>query len=321
MAWHLDGAAHAASAKIAGSAHSTGAGYAAGLLTWLLCASVFVVVKGTAHEIPPFTMSFTRLMLLLVLMLPLVHAHFAEMRALLRTRGLEVLGVGAIGMGLSQALMYLALHTTSATNVGIVSGMAPMITLVLARLLLGEAMTLWQALGSLIAFGGIIAISVKGSLALLMGLHIGMGEIMAFCAASMVAAYTVMMKRSRFPLPPLPLLTLLITGSVISLFPLFLWEQATGKVMHLTITGVGAIFYAAIIGGGLMYSAYNWCIGILGPARAGTLIYSQIVFVTFFAWLFLGEQLFWYHYLGIALVAIGIVFVVTLGPKATRAAP
>ena len=64
-----------------------------------------------------------------------------------------------------------------------------------------------------------------------------------------------------------------------------------------------------------MYFLYNWSIGVLGAGRAGTLVYSQMLFATFFAWLILGERLEWYHFLGGGLVVIGVLLVTLLRPR------
>jgi drug/metabolite transporter (DMT)-like permease len=42
------------------------------------------------------------------------------------------------------------------------------------------------------------------------------------------------------------------------------------------------------------------------------LVYSQMVFATFFAWLILGETIAWYHYVGAGLVIIGVIMVTLL---------
>ena len=58
----------------------------------------------------------------------------------------------------------------------------------------------------------------------------------------------------------------------------------------------------------------------LGAARAGALLYSQMVFTAILAWLILGEAIEWYHYAGGGLVVVGIILVTFLKHKAPAAA-
>jgi drug/metabolite transporter (DMT)-like permease len=69
-----------------------------------------------------------------------------------------------------------------------------------------------------------------------------------------------------------------------------------------------------------MYFLYNWSISVLGASRAGTLVYTQMLFATFFAWTILGERIEWYHYVAGSLVIVGILLVTLLRPQPTARA-
>lgn len=60
---------------------------------------------------------------------------------------------------------------------------------------------------------------------------------------------------------------------------------------------------------------FNTSVTILGPANAGTLIYTQSVFIAIFAWIIPGERLEWYHYVGAAIIATGVCLVLMMRPK------
>ncbi|MBY8975591.1 DMT family transporter [Rhodobacteraceae bacterium NNCM2] len=308
MAMHIWGTFRAITHQ-PGTARPDALGYGLGVLTWMLAGSIFVVVKAVADEVPPYTLGFFRMAILVLILFPIVARHRQQMAALLRERGIEVLVIGAIGLGLTQAAIYAAVQMTSAVNVSVIFGLTPMVTLIFARFLLGEPMSGRQAAGALVAFAGVVVIVVKGRLTNLLGLEFGAGELVAFAAALMMASYTVLLKRAAFTLPPMALLELLALGGAAALFPLFLWEYSLGLHAHLDLRGCLAILYCAVIGGGFMYLCYNWSVEILGAGRAGALVYTQMVFVTIFAWIFLGERLEWYHYLGALFIAAGIVLV------------
>jgi drug/metabolite transporter (DMT)-like permease len=311
---HIWAVAEAAAERRHIDTHADAAGYAAGIMTWLIAGSVFVVVKIGVTEMPPWTFCFWRALISMLILVPLVSTHHRDMLELVRRRWWEAAFIGAIGLGLAQGIVFTALSLTSAINVGIVFALVPMVTMLLARLVLGEPMNGWQGLGMAIAFAGIVVICVHGSLAILLGLKIGIGDLVALGATGLFAGYTVLLKRAKFDLPPLPLLVILLAFGSLAALPFSLWEIAHGEHEHLARTGYLSLAYTAVIGGAFMYFLYNWSIGVLGAARAGTLVYSQMLFATFFAWLILGEAIEWYHYLGGGLVIVGVLLVTLLRP-------
>jgi len=293
------------------------AGYAAGLLTWVLAGGVFVAAKGAIDEMPPWTLCFWRLLIATLILLPFVRHHFAEMGAFLRKHWLHALFVGAIGLGFTQGLMFTALSYTTAVTAGIIFSTTPIITLVLARFVLREDMGPWQVAGSIVAFAGIVVIAIRGSLAVLFSLDLSIGDLIVVCAAVVFSFYAVLLKRAKFELPRLSLLVILMSGAVIATFPFFLVELLNGDHSNLAWRGYLALAYAAIPGGGLMYFLYNWSVDVLGASRAQGLLYSQMVFTAILAWLILGESIEWYHLVGAALIIVGVILVTFLKPKPT----
>ena len=312
---HIWAVAEAAAKKRHLDAHSDAAGYTAGIVTWLIAGSVFIAVKIGVAELPPWTFCFWRALISALILVPLVSSHYRDMLHLLRRRWWEAAFIGAIGLGLTQGITFTALSLTSAVNVGIVFALAPMATMLLARVVLGEPMNGWQGLGMAIAFTGIVTICVHGSLAMLLGLNVGLGDGIALGAVVCFAGYTVLLKRAKFDLPTLPLLVILLASGSLAALPFSLWEIAHGEHEHLAMKGYLALVYTGVIGGAFMYFLYNWSVGVLGAARAGTLVYSQMLFATFFAWLILGEKIEWYHWLGGGLVVAGVLLVTLLRPK------
>ncbi len=315
---HIWAVAEAAAKKRHLDAHSDAAGYAAGIVTWLLAGSVFVAVKLGVTEMPPWTFCFWRALISALILVPLVSGHYRDMLHLLRRRWWEAAFIGAIGLGLTQGITFTALSLTSAVNVGIVFALAPMATMLLARVVLGEPMNGWQGLGMAVAFTGIVTICVHGSVAMLLGLQIGLGDGIALGAVVCFAGYTVLLKRAKFDLPTLPLLVILLVSGSLAALPFSLWEIWHGEHEHLASKGYLALAYTGVIGGAFMYFLYNWSVGVLGASRAGTLVYSQMLFASFFAWLILGERIEWYHALGGGLVVAGVLLVTLLRPKVAR---
>ncbi len=192
--WPTD---HPASGPKIGSG-SLGAGYAAGLTAWFLVSGVFVAAKFGVDEMPPWTMCFWRLTIAALILLPLAWGERGAVIAFLRGRGWQALLIGAIGLGITQGLVYSALAFTTAINAGIIFSTAPIITMVLAAVFLREVMGPWQVLGSLVAFAGIVLVAVQGSLAVLLGMKFGVGDLLVVIAALTFAGYTILLERAKF---------------------------------------------------------------------------------------------------------------------------
>ena len=315
MAVHLWAVAEAAAEKRHISAHSDTVGYAAGIMTWVIAGSVFAITKIGVTEMPPWMFCFARALLAALILLPFVTAHYHAMIDLLRKRWLEAAFIGAIGLGLTQGTLFTALSYTSAVNVGIVFATVPMLTMVAAHFILDDRMNAWQALGSLVAFAGIIVIAVHGSMDRLLGLKIEFGDLITLGAVVMFTGYSILLKRAKFELATLPLIVILLAAGSLATLPFALFEVWKGEHANLGMKGYLALAYTVTVGGAILYICYNWSIEVLGAARAGLLIYTQMIFATFFGWLILGEKVEWYHYAGGGLIIIGIFLVTLLRPK------
>ena len=282
-------------------------GYTAAVLCWALSAGVYIAAKWVAPEMPPWALCFWRLVIAGVVLLPLVRRDLPAIRATLRARPLELLAIGGLGLGITQGFIYVGLGDTSAINAGLIIALMPIITMVLARFVLGEPLSLGQAAGAAIAFAGMAVIIVHGDLTALLRLELSAGELWIVAAAFAFALYAVLLRRARFELARLPLLVTLIGAAAIVALPLYVWELLRDERTALDGAGLLALAYVAIPGGAVMYYLFNLSIELLGAARAGSFLYLQALFVAILAWLILGESLQLYHLAGAALIATGVL--------------
>jgi drug/metabolite transporter (DMT)-like permease len=306
------------SEQAAGS--SVAVGYSVAVLCWLLSAGVYIAAKWVSSEMPPWALCFWRVLIAWAILLPLVRGHFGSIAALVRARPLELLLVGGIGLAICQGMVFIGLEYADATTAGIIVALIPIITMILARFILGEPMGAWQVIGSVIAFLGIIVIIIKGSPAALMRLDVNSGELWVVAGAVCFGLYAVLLRRAKFELERLPLLVVLLGAAALTALPFYLGELALDERSTLDGSGLIALAYVAIPGGALMYYLFNWSVEALGAARAGMLLYLQTIFVAILAYFFLGEHLQSYHFKGAALIVVGLLFVTLLKPHTTPAA-
>ncbi len=295
----------AAPAGATGTSLATGYGVAA--LCWLLSAGVYIAAKWISPEMPPWTLCFWRVFLAALVLTPVVRHQLSDMAALVRTRGLELLFIGGLGLAICQGFLYVGLRSSDAITAGIIMALMPLATMVIAWIVLGERMTLLQGLGAAAAFAGVLVIIARGEAATLLRLEVNQGELWVLASAIAFGVYTVFLKRARFTLARLPLLVLLLSAGAVTALPFFLVEELSGARSALTTSGLVALLYCALPGGALMYYLFNWSIEALGPSKASLMLYAQTIFVAILAFLILGERLHPYHLAGAACIVAGIV--------------
>ena len=295
--------------------NSLTAAYSVAVLCWLLSAGVYIAAKWVSSEMPPWALCFWRVLIAFAILLPIVRRHFGAMVALMRVRALELLAIGGMGLAICQGMIFVGLEHADATTAGIIIALIPIITMILARLILAEPMGTWQVIGSIIAFLGIVVIIVKGSPAALMHLNLNPGELWIVAGAFCFSLYTVLLRRAKFDLDRLSLLVVLLGAAVLTALPFYIFELAADERSALNASGLIALAYVAIPGGALMYYLFNRSIEVLGAARAGMFLYIQTIFIAILAYLILGEQLQPYHLEGAGLIIVGLLFVILLKPQ------
>ncbi|WP_352897126.1 DMT family transporter [Mesorhizobium sp. M0833] len=289
--------------------------YSLATLCWLLSAGVYIAAKWVAPEMPPWALCFWRLTLACAILLPIVHRHHGAMLVLIHSRVIEVLVIGAIGLTLCQGMIYTGLNYTNATTAGIIMALSPIMTMVLARFVLGEPLGVWKALGALVALAGMVLIVARGDLAALMQLQFNPGELWIVGSAFCWGLYTVLLRRAKFAIELLPMVVLLLGAGALAALPLYLWELFSGDRSALHANGLLALAYVAGPGGALMYYLYNRSVETLGAGRASMLLYLQTAFVAVLAYLFLGESLHDYDLAGAALIIAGLLLATAIKPR------
>ncbi|WP_281405875.1 MULTISPECIES: EamA family transporter [unclassified Mesorhizobium] len=227
----------------------------------------------------------------------------------------EVVAVGAIGLTLCQGMIYHGLNDTDATTAGIIMALSPVMTMVLARFVLGEPLGLWKSLGALVALAGMIFIVAHGNLTALLQLKFNAGELWIVGSAFCWGLYTVLLRRAKFGIELLPMVVLLLGAGALVALPFHVWELFNDERSAMDVHSILALAYLAGPGGALMYYLYNKSVETLGASRASMLLYLQTVFVAVLAYLLLGEGLHDYDLVGAAFIVTGIVLATVVKPR------
>jgi len=284
------------------------------VLCWLLAGGTFVAVKWAGPYTPPWAMVFVRMTLAALCLLPFATSHFKAMATELRAHFVAIISI-SVALGFTQGFMFTGLAYTSAITASIVFSIWPIAAIILAALVLDERFTFWQAAGVILCFGGVLVIVARGNPGRIVDLDINAGDFWILGAVAGMAIYTILLKKAKIDLPPLPLLILLLAGAALSTAPFLVWEIFHDARIAVDWRDLLVYAYIGILGGGVMFLLYNTGVALLGAAKASVTFYLQALFTAILAYLFLGEKLHLYHVAGIALIASGIAIVMLFKQK------
>jgi drug/metabolite transporter (DMT)-like permease len=217
--------------------------------------------------------------------------------------------LGALGMWICGAWVYIGGRTTSAANIGLIYAISPVLIVLISALWLGERFRLQQALGVVLALGGVLHVVLKGQWAALGAVQFVPGDGWILAATLSWTLYSLLLKKWHSPLGAGARLAVIsLAGAVVNL-PFAAWEVLHSSQPALPLEGLGLALTAAVIPGFGAYLAHSVMQRELGAARVSVVLYLAPIYSAFMGWLVLNEALHAYHAAGMALVLPGIYLV------------
>ncbi|MCB2026739.1 MAG: DMT family transporter [Ottowia sp.] len=277
----------------------------------LLWAGNAVVGRVVAPLVPPITLNFLRWVLALLILLPLAGWVLRPASGLWRHwRRFALLGL--LGVGLYNALQYLALQTSTPLNVTLVGSSMPLWMLALGRLFFNAPVRRAQLAGALLSMLGVATVLARGEPAQLLRLHLVPGDLYMLAATLSWAWYSWLLTRHAEPEPIRQDWAAFLLAQVV--FGLGWSGLMTGAEWALTPAHIQwgwplalALVFIAI---GPAVVAYRcWGLGVqrAGPALAGFFSNLTPLFAAVLSAAFLGEPPRLFHAVAFALIVAGIV--------------
>jgi drug/metabolite transporter (DMT)-like permease len=264
-----------------------------------------VLGRAVRAEIPPFGMAFWRWALACLLASPFLLPAVLRNAAVLRREWRLIVSLALLGMTLFHTLLYLAVHTTTAINATLILSISPIVIPIASRLILGSTQSWRELWGAALSGMGVVVIVARGDPQVLARLAFTRGDLMMLGATAAWTLYSVILKRKPADLESGALLGACMAIAALLLLPLYLWETSRGEAVLWTPNSLAVFAYLALGPSLLAYYCYNRGVAEVGPVQAGFSINLIPVFATLLALLFLKERLYWFHGLGIVLIAAG----------------
>ncbi|MFM6985820.1 MAG: DMT family transporter [Hydrogenophaga sp.] len=288
------------------------------LIPPLMWAGNAVVGRLMQGSIPPVTFNLLRWTIAGALLLPLA-AWVLRPGSGLWARRRRFALLGLLGVGLYNALQYMALKTSTPINVTLVAASIPVWMLLLGRVRYGVRITRRSALGALLSLAGVAVVLLRGDWAQLQQLRMVPGDGWMLLAALTWAWYSWLLVR-----PPEgdddtrikgDWAAFLLAQIVFGLGWAGLMTAGEWLAMPDTATRpvswgwplVAALAYVAVGPSLIAYRCWGLGVGRVGPTIAGFFNNLTPLFAALMSATLLGEPPRLYHGAGFVLIVGGIL--------------
>ncbi len=224
----------------------------------------------------------------------------------------QYLVLGALGMMICGAWVYLGAKTTGAMNMSLIYAASPILISLGAVAWLGERFSPRQMLGVAVALIGVMHVVVKGQWAALGDVKFVAGDGWIFMAMVSWALYALLQKKWPSTLSATARLAATCAGGSLVLLPFAWWEVMQPGTPAWTVQATVLTVSAALVPGLCAYLIYGWSQKILGASRVAVTLYLGPLYAALVAWGVLNEPMGWHHLVGAMLILPGVFLVTRL---------
>ena len=256
----------------------------------LFATFVDVIVKVLAKDVSIYQYIFLRQLAVFAILLPfwLRLPKIARNPINLKVHCARAILTNIGGPAAVMAILYLPLATAN-----VIFYSAPLITVVMARILFNEVLTKQRVIVTLLGFTGVV-VAFRPE-------YIDLAGLLALVTAFAVAGYNISVKwlPGSHPTNTLfwsNLFTLPITG----LITVFYWQPIT---LNLIILAIGACVFLIIYQASCVYAFQKADASAISVAE-----YSGLIFAAFLGWLLFDEMVDVWTFCGICLILIPIIW-------------
>ncbi|WP_421385064.1 DMT family transporter [Bacillus salacetis] len=200
----------------------------------------------------------------------------------------------------------IGLTATTATNAGLILGLVPLSTSIMAMIFLNERLTLLKSLGIIAALFGVylIVMNEKGTLS-----GLSLGDLYILGAVLTQAASFILIKKLSVNIDSRQMTGLMLfMGSILLILASFFFpERGTSLTFDQPAFVWWTLIGSAILATGLGHMLYNYSIHRLGAGSTSIFINLTPFFSIVGSSMFLGEQIQAKHLIGFCFIVLGVL--------------
>ena len=272
-------------------------------------ASNLAIARGAVSSVPPVSLGFWRWTLVFILLLPFFYQSILKDIKHLKSEFLKLFFLGFTGCCICSIFPYVAGQTTTVLNMSLIYTSSSIFIVLLSAFFYKEKINSLQSLGFLFAFIGVLIVISNGKLSAFLNLEFVSGDIWILGAAISWALYSIYVLHWKSKFNFFTKFTLIAFFGSLSLLPFYLYETFyLGDKLIVDSMSIFWILLAAISPGIVAFTLYSQIQKYLGASITGFTLYLFVVYGAFYGIFFFNEKLYVSHYLGGALVLLGVYF-------------
>lgn len=285
------------------------------LIPPLLWSTMLVVGQSVLGQVPPATLVFWTWLVAALSLLPFTLGQVSENLAIIWQELTALFFFALLGVSGFQYLLFSGLAQASAISASVLSPMIPIIVASLGCFLLKEKLSIPQIFGVIVSFIGACWVATLGEWSNVLNLKIGKGEWLILMANLFMGGYTVMLRLYPTRLSPLAFMSAIAVIGTIQILPVSLIETEFAVGVEQVTNVPWSILYIGVVNYSLAYVFWNIAVEKHGATMTAIFLYLIPIFGTLLSMIFLKEDLFAYHVVGVVLICFGIYFALHRKPN------
>ena len=278
---------------------------------------MYVVSDATLVAVPPFTLLTLRILLALLVLYPMNRARGQAADS--QTKA-ELLGVGAVGLGLSLGTQFVGTDLSTALNGALVTSASPAFVVLFAMILLREKLTRARLASVILSSIGVVVILDPAAADF--GSASFLGNVFLAISALTWGLYSVLVRTValRQALPTLTVTVYALFGGLLLSIPasaIELTQRPLGEVDALVVLGV---LYLGLVSTALALLLWNRAFALVPATLASLFFFAQPLSGAILAALLLGQEMTLSLWLGGGLIAAALLLSIVRAPQHAPAA-
>ncbi len=274
----------------------------------LFWAGNFIVGKiASNYEIPPFSLNFYRWFFAWLILAPFTIPEILKKINYVKKNLIYLIILGITSVTIFNSIVYYALNFTQVISGVLMISTIPVMIIFISSLLKTDKTNIFQILGVILSFVGVIAIITKADIELIKQLKFNKGDLTMVVAMLSWATYSALLKQKKHELTQLSLLEVIITFGLMFLIPIYFIEMQMGYLIKLDTPFILTLTYVVLFPGIISFICWIKGIALIGPNRSGIFLHLMPILSAIMAMLLFNEKFMFYHFLGAVFILSGII--------------
>jgi drug/metabolite transporter (DMT)-like permease len=278
------------------------------LLTVTFWAGNFIVGKfASLYEVPPFSLNFYRWFFAWLILAPFTLPEIIKKKEYIIKNYKLFIILGVTSITIFNSIVYYSLNFTQVISGVLMISTIPVMIMFFSSILKIERTNLFQIIGVILSFVGVIIIITKANFDILKNLDFNKGDITMVIAMFSWALYSTLLKKQKYEISQISLLQVLISFGLIFLIPVYFIEYQIGFRINLDTQFILILSYVVLLPGLASFILWIKGISLIGANRSGVFLHLMPIFSALMAMIFFNEKFMFYHILGACFIITGIL--------------